>query len=155
MKNKSLLFLFSLVLIFFACSNDECYRKYFPNKFWAYGDSLEPKFNVPNTEQAYSIKLKLDITEDYQYQNIYLLFRVIQPDGKVQSSLTNFVLLDNISGKWFGSKKWFSKEYHYEKTLSKGIKFPAEGEYKIRVIQYMRDDSLRGISGVGVCVVRE
>ncbi len=139
-----------LLFFLFACSSQECYEKKFPETGWSYADSLDFVFHITDSSSK-TLRLNFSVTEEYPYKNLYLQFRVIPPEGNSQSSLSNFILMD-AEGKWYVSRSFFGKEYRFSRPIAENLHFPAPGKYTVRVIQFMRDDTLRGITGLKLCM---
>ncbi len=147
MKNP-LFFLF--IFFLFACTRPKCYEKQFPEAGWEYADSLDFSFEITDTS-AKDLILSFSVNDEYPYRNLYLQFRVIPPKGKKQSSLTNFILM-NSEGKWYVSKSLFTEEYEFSKPVARNLHFPGQGKYVVRIIQFMRDDTLQGITKLKLCI---
>lgn len=83
---------------------------------------------------------------DYLYQNIWLY---IQDDFSGETSVNEkqYELCDEY-GKWYGSG--FGSLYQLGLSYKREIVFRERKNYRIRIIQGMRDEPLVGIEKVGI-----
>jgi gliding motility-associated lipoprotein GldH len=133
-----------------ACnqSNSWSIENTFEQDNWLYADSLT--FTYDNQESGfYPLQLKVNVKNDYPYRNLWLKLQVTAPDGKTQTALSEFLLMDEI-GNWHVDRSWLSNYRNFETQWGKGITLPQKGKYQIKVIQYMRDDTLKGIRSVAL-----
>ncbi|WP_169719538.1 gliding motility lipoprotein GldH [Olivibacter sitiensis] len=121
-----------------------------PERDWAY--SFHPSFDVPikDTTQAYDLKLNLRVTGEYKYSNIYVLVRQRNPNGKTNTDRVQLKLAD-ADGRWLGQGG--GGLYTYQAAFKRRYYFPDTGTYKIEIEQNMRDNPLKQVSDIGVCVV--
>jgi gliding motility-associated lipoprotein GldH len=140
------------LIITTACnqSNSWSIDKSFENAQWQYADSLT--FSYENQQVGtFPLRLKVNIKDDYAYRNLWLKLQIIAPDGKAQTALSEFLLMDE-SGNWYVDRSWFSQYRNFETKWGQGIALPQIGTYQIKIIQYMREDTLKGIRRVGLCI---
>ena len=154
---KSILFslFWVTVLTLTSCRKDIVYTEYRPvvgtgslaSTGW-HMDSL-PRFDYTITDKdaAYSILVYVRHTERYPYQNMWLF---IQPDSLHRDTI-EFYLADD-RGQWLGDKHngfiempvLYESNYHY----------PDTGHYSLVIQHGMRDSLLRGITDVGVEIIK-
>ncbi|MBC7425432.1 MAG: gliding motility lipoprotein GldH [Bacteroidia bacterium] len=148
---KNVIKLLFIALAFAGCNENRIFdaQVKISEKGWNYERVPEFKFNITDTKSYYNIFLNLRNSEDYQYENIYLLVHLRNPDGRVQTQLVNVSLADE-TGKSRGSG--MGDVQTYQLPLLKSKAFDKQGEYTIALEQSMRDSSLKSVMDVGVMI---
>ncbi len=136
---------FLLLGMLAACIKKTTFEHHFSKNQWNYSDSLKFEFLNQDPENLYQIVLKADFTDDFQYTNLYIKFRMIDPERKEFESLSNF-LLTEPNGKWLIPKSW--NTYNAVFTLNDNVKFDKKGTYQFWITQYLREDNLKGIKNL-------
>jgi gliding motility-associated lipoprotein GldH len=91
------------------------------------------------------MRLQLNHTPDFNFENVYTRIHTLFPDGKLSAQILSLALT-NETGAWAGQcNKTVCK---VEIALQEQIIFPAKGNYKITIAQYMRTDTLTGIGNI-------
>ncbi len=139
-----------LIAFFIGCSS-LCKNHSFQNNQWNYADSLQFSFQIPQ-KQRYKIVLKAQLDENYPYRNLYVLLRTISQEQKLQSSLLNFVFVDSLGYWQIPQRFWGSSTYVFEQPIG-FVQFSTPQKVQFRLIQFMRDDSLKGIKQIQLCLV--
>ena len=142
-------FLLVLISISFSCSKEKVIlEKEVDVKEsigWIFNDSLSVDFSISDTNRLYSMRLQLNHTPDFNFENVYTRIHTLFPDGKLSSQLLSLALT-NETGAWAGQcNKTACK---VEIALQEQIIFPAKGNYKITIAQFMRTDTLSGIGNI-------
>lgn len=122
-----------------------------PDFGWAYKDSLQYNFEIKDTSTAYNLYLDIKHTAAYPLQNLYTYVRTVYPNGKTYQQQLNMDLASK-SGAWNGEKAWFSDEYNLRIVLQEGSFFNQIGNYKLNLQQYLRQDSIPGLSQITLCI---
>jgi gliding motility-associated lipoprotein GldH len=147
MKTLRVLFLFFVALLF-SCSGNEYEKSYrLDNETWIAGELLQFNFEVEDIYARYNIYLHIRNTTEYGYSNIFLFVNVLYPDNTMATDTVEGNLTDG-RGRWLGSGsgKYRNNKFVYKSNIS----FPLTGTYVFSVDQAMRNESLRGISSVGL-----
>lgn len=144
-------FLF-LLLILWGCSEKTTFKQEFRDSQWQFKDSLKFEFENKDNQIGYQIKLKADFTDDFKFTNLYIKFRMIDPEGKESESLTNF-LLTQPNGEWLIPKSW--NAYHADFTLNESVKFEKKGKYQFWITQYLREDIVIGIKNLQLEIIKK
>ena len=122
-----------LLVVVTSCDNREAYHQFqdVKNTSWAKADSLSFLIDTTSIQPglAYDIRLETIFHQD-----------------------TIQIKLADMYGKWLGSG--FGSYYQNSVLLRQRIVFPQKRNYKIQVIQGMRDEPLAGIEKVGVKISR-
>jgi gliding motility-associated lipoprotein GldH len=117
------------------------------DKRWTYADSLQYTFPIKDTTKIYSIYLQVAHEQVYPFQNIYLMLHTQFPSGKRIDNRINIDLAEP-TGKWNGDCSGDVCEL--EIPIQEGAYFNETGNYTLTVEQYLRQDTLVGISAVKV-----
>lgn len=154
MKNK--LFLFSVVAFLFSCSEKgKVFHDYqeVDNDEWLSANKLLFPVQIEDNKATYTLQYLARYTKDYPYYNLYVKRSILDSTGKTLSSkLQGMYLFDEKSGAPKGSG-WGNK-YDHTVLADTNITFPYKGKYTIQLQQYMRQDTIIGISDMGISVLK-
>ena len=105
------------------------------------------RFTIDDTTRYYNLDILVRNTGDYEYQNLWLFIEYVKPDMTYSNDTAQLFLADDY-GNWIGSGigSIYSANYAYRDS----IRFGQTGEYLLNIRQGMRDDSLKGITDIGV-----
>lgn len=137
-----------VVLLISACSTDIVYSRFspFPSRDWHVDSVQHFDYTIADTSASYRMIVYVRHTERYPYQNMWLFIG----DSSRQDTI-EFYLADD-RGRWLGDLHHGFIEmpvlYETEKH------FPDTGMYRLTVQHGMRDSVLRGISDVGLEIVK-
>ena len=135
---------------FVSCRNGAVYSEFvvIPSGEWDENALPEFEFNIADKESAYDILLYVRHTERYPYQNMWLFVR-----GNPQhySDTIEFYLADD-RGRWLGDKHHGFIEMPV--LLETNYHFPDTGRFCFTVQHGMRDSLLRGVTDVGIEIVK-
>jgi gliding motility-associated lipoprotein GldH len=141
--NIRLFFLFVLISISFSCSKEKLIleKEVDVNESigWMFSDSLSVDFSISDTNRLYAIRLQLNHAPDFNFENVYTRIHTLFPDGKLSTQILSLALT-NETGAWAGQCN--KKDCKVEIALQEQIIFPAKGNYKITIAQFMRTDTL-------------
>jgi gliding motility-associated lipoprotein GldH len=115
---------------------------------WTYRDSVQLDFDIADTTQLYQIDLHLTVADTFPTENIYLSLYTRFPSGTAQRVIRSFQLFDKFGAPVGRAASGGNSEYEF--VLQENAYFNQVGAYRIAVGQYMRQDSLPGVSRVGV-----
>lgn len=118
-----------------------------PMTGWQEDSVLTYAIDVDDTVNAYDVVLCVRHTESYPYQNMWL-FCSFGKDSIAHDTIEFFLADDR--GRWLGNgrNKWVEMPVLYEQNYH----FPDTGQYVFTIQHGMRDESLRGVSDVGVII---
>jgi len=142
-----------LLIIVTACDSRRVFegKKDFPNRYWIFNDPAEFEFEIENTDKTYNLLFNIRNTAKYQFQNIYLQYYLEDSTGRLLSrELKNIQLFNSKTGVPLG--QGLGDLYDIEKIFLEDYSFQNEGKYKLRIDQFMRQDSLPEILSVGLRV---
>lgn len=109
---------------------------------WSVPDSLEWRFTVSDTAAVYDLFLDITHTLAYPFQNCYVHFHTIFPDGERLDQVVSLEL-QTAGGPWLGDCGGGNCTLRI--PIQQGAYFNRPGEHVLRLEQYMRQDTLPGI----------
>ena len=132
-----------------ACRTDIVYSEFISIPSGEWHSDMLPQFDytITNKDADYRMLIYVRHTERYPYQNMWLFVK----DNKGHRDTREFYLADD-RGRWLGDKHHgfiempvlFEEQYH----------FPDTGRYELVIQQGMRDSVLRGVTDVGLEIIR-
>jgi gliding motility-associated lipoprotein GldH len=114
---------------------------------WFASDIKEYKIDVNDTNSYFNFYLNVRNNNNYPFANLYVFLETRFPDSTKARDTLELQLAD-VTGKWLG--KGTSRYKYNSFILRKAMRFVKPGEYKFRLEQGMRRDTLEGISEVGI-----
>jgi gliding motility-associated lipoprotein GldH len=148
-----LFLIFSAIILSTSCDSQRVFedKKDFESKYWVFNDPAEFEFEIAEPEQKYNLSVNIRNSSKYPYQNIYLQYYLEDSTGRlVSSELKNILLFNPITGVPLG--KGLGDINDIQKTFLENFTFENSGKYKLRIDQFMRQDSLPDILSVGLRV---
>lgn len=136
---------FSVLLV--ACGPDFIIKEShdFPKDVWTYADSCVFKVNIQDTSKVYNIYVDLAHSDEYDFQNLYVLIRTVFPDGEKVSKIVSFQLADQ-AGNWNGNCS--GSQCKLRIPTQEHAFFNQIGEYQFVFLQNMRKENLSGLNGL-------
>lgn len=146
---KSIFFLSALVMLFLAgCSNSIQYSRFTPisSQEWNMDSLAQFDYSIEDTMADYQMLIYVRHTEQYPYQNMWLFV-----DDAGRQDTIEFYLADD-RGQWLGNKHngFIEMPVLWEETRH----FPDTGAYTMRITHGMRDSLLRGVTDIGLEILR-
>lgn len=120
---------------------------------WKPGDTLSFEFNIPYSKEKYNLYYSIRYSQDYPYYNLFTKYYLLDSSGSVIRSPKlpeDMYLFDVKTGKPYGSG--IGSVYDLQVSFLKNYSFPYSGKYTLKVIQYMRNRPINGISSFGLRV---
>lgn len=148
----------SLVLFFIILLSGCTYQEYFTVSetmpgFWHKDSLVEFSFKVKDTAQVFNCYINIHNTQDYQFENLYLITSMQFPYGKVVVDTLEYKMAfkdGKLMGEGLGSLK-YNKLWYKE-----NVRFSESGSYTLKLRHAMRKageieplDKLQGIEEVG------
>lgn len=109
---------------------------------WTVADSLEWRFTVSDTAAVYDLFLDVTHASAYPFQNCYVHFHTVFPDGRRLDQVVSLEL-QTAAGQWLGDCG--GSDCSLRIPIQQGAYFNRAGEHILRLEQYMRQDTLPGI----------
>ena len=137
-----------IMMLLSSCRSDIVYSRFIsiPSEEWSADELPRFDFTITDTLSDYRMLIYVRHTERYPYQNMWLFVR-----DSLRQDTIEFYLADD-RGQWLGNKHHgfiempvlFEENYH----------FPDTGSYYIAIQQGMRDNLLRGVTDIGLEIVK-
>lgn len=127
-----------------------------PGDAWDRSFTPEFGFAVTDTVSQYDLVIDIRHTGDYPFSDLYLFVDMYGPDGRHARDTVECRLADP-TGRWYGKGTGFifaGRTVAARVLYRHGSRFPAAGDYRIRLEQAMRTERLEGVLDVGVSVER-
>jgi gliding motility-associated lipoprotein GldH len=140
-----------LFLVMSGCTGDVVFDQHidFPDQSWQLDEPYQFPFSIEDASEPYQIRLFLRNTVDYPLQNLYLQWSLRDSLGNdLRTDLVNIPLFEEKTGRPIN--KGLSDIATQEVLLDSLFVFPFEGQYEFTVEQYMRENILTGLLGVGL-----
>ena len=150
MRRNILILIASLLLV--ACQRNVVYSHFesVPLTGWEADSALCYYVNMEDSVSDYEMQITLRHTDAYAYQNLWLFVGVFKDTVCITNDTIECYLADE-RGMWLGG----GLSIHELPLLYKdNYHFTQSGEYKISIVQGMREDTLMGIKEVGVKIIR-
>ena len=136
-----------------SCSRNEFFFKYhsFANAEWDQNNPVVFDVKIDDNSQPYDVLIELRNNNDYPFSNIWLFIDYKTPAGHNRTDTIGVDLAD-IYGKWYGEGlSLYNLSIPYETSVF----FPDTGRYIYSIYQGMRDNPLKGISDIGLKVLKK
>ena len=152
-----LLMLFLSVVFLVSCESDTVFSETRAmDGYWGQDEAVE--FNLPQLDSLRNYNLFLNIrnTNEYKYNNIFLIVSINFPYGKTVTDTLEYRMA-NPDGSWMGQGIGNVKENKL--WYKEGVRFFEKGNYSVTIEQAMRNNGavegvrkLEGITDVGLSV---
>lgn len=138
------------VMALASCRRNIVYSEFvsIPSAEWSVNSLPEFAFHVEDQEAGYNVILYIRHTERYPYQNMWLFVR-----GNQQYRDTIEFYLADDRGQWLGNKHHGFIEMPV--LLEENYHFPDTGRFYFAVQHGMRDSLLRGVTDVGMEIIKQ
>jgi gliding motility-associated lipoprotein GldH len=148
MMRHSFIFLLSIALLALAaCGPQYLYheQKTLAADGWAYADTLNFTFSVPDTARRYDLLLEIVHADTFSTQNVYLQLHTRFPAGKRLQKIKSFDLFD-AQGRSNGTCS--GQRCTLQAVLQENTYFNQPGEYVLTIGQHSRQEHLRGLHSI-------
>ncbi|MDD7887216.1 gliding motility lipoprotein GldH [Flavivirga sp. 57AJ16] len=153
-QSNVLFFLLIFSIIFVSCDSNRVFDTYksVPNK-WHKDSIVSFKVTPPDSTNMYNLFVNLRNTNDYKYNNLFLIVEMGFPHGKTIKDTLEYRMADP-SGKLLGTgltgvkenKLWYKEQ----------VVFKEKGDYTVKIQHAMRENGkvngvieLEGITDIG------
>lgn len=154
LQNKVLLLFLIAFYVLVSCDSNSVYDVYKPIPNVWHKDSLVSfKLTPPDSTKAYNLFVNLRNTNEYKFNNLFLIVDMVFPHGKIVTDTLEYRMADP-TGKLLGTgltdvkenKLWYKEDVIFNET----------GQYTVNIQQAMRENGkvngvteLEGITDVG------
>ncbi|MDX1627774.1 MAG: gliding motility lipoprotein GldH [Fulvivirga sp.] len=150
---KPTYFIFFTLLAFFSCDNERLYEKNvdFDKRIWLEDSAVQLNFVIPQNDLGYDLYFNVRNTNTYPYHNLYIRYELADSTGKLLTEdLVNYFLFHEKTGEPYGAG--LGDIFSHQFLLIDDYEFPYTGPYQMKIRQFMRQDSLKGIISAGLRV---
>lgn len=142
---------FLLGVIFFSCDSDRVYEqnKTLKERYWRVDDPMVFDFTIKDSSQPYTIFYNVRNSLEYPYARLFVQYTLTDSVGtQIDKKLNAQFLFDQKTGKPFGQSGIGDVFDHQFMIIEKYV-FKQPGKYQLKIEQYNRQDTLRGILAIG------
>ncbi len=146
-----LIIIFFLVAVLFACDSDRVYEQNVNLKarYWRVDEPMVFDFNIEDQSQPYNIYYNVRNSLEYPYARLFIQYTLSDSVGtELDKKLNAQFLFDQKSGKPFG-QSGIGDVFDHQFLIIEKLVFKQPGKYQLKIEQYNRQDTLRGILAVG------
>lgn len=118
---------------------------------WIQEKAARFEVNIDDTLANHNFYLNIRADNSYRYSNLFIFMTTTFPNGNMTRDTIEFVLADD-SGKWLG--KGWGRVKENKVQLKNNLRFPLSGKYVFLIQQGMREDTLVGITDIGLIFER-
>ena len=138
-----------MLLVAVSCSFNTMYDETVAIEGGNWPQDKAARFDVNISDTLANLNFFVNIRNDnsYRYSNLYVFLTTHFPNGNITRDTIELLLADE-SGKWLG-KGWGRIKEH-KIGLKENLRFPLSGKYIFLLQHAMRDDTLTGITDVGL-----
>lgn len=152
MKNIIILIFISSLL--YACDSDRIYEQNIDlkNRFWRVDEPMIFDFNIEDSSTPYSIYYNVRNSLEYPYARLFIQYTLSDSTGlQLDKKLNAQFLFDQKTGKPLGHSGIGDVFDHRFLLIEKQV-FNYPGKYQLKIEQFNRQDTLRGILAIGARV---
>jgi gliding motility-associated lipoprotein GldH len=148
---RNILILISLTLLTLSCNRGKGYyaNEEFPPEGWSKFNRPEFSFEIDDTLSAYDILFSVRSSHNYPYRNLFLFVTTTSPEGISIKDTVEYQLASE-KGNWYG--KGIGDLYNLSLPYKINVLFPVPGEYRFKIEQGMRTESLEGMVDLGLII---
>jgi gliding motility-associated lipoprotein GldH len=142
------------LLLAFSCDSNRLFEKNidFKDSKWLYAERPSFEFRIRDTGKRYNLYCTIRNTSTYPFARLFFNYAVKDSTGAVlNNDLQSLFLFDIKSGKPLGTSG-IGDVFDQRVPLLRNHEFKFTGRYTVELEQYMRLDTLDGISAVGLRV---
>lgn len=124
----------------------------FEARTWKINEPQEFEFRIDDPEKKYNLYYNVRNSLDYPYSRIFVTYHLQDSLGnELQSKLDAQNLFDQKTGAPFGTSN-LGDIYDHQFLLLNEYEFKLPGKYKLKLVQFTRQDTLKGILAIGARV---
>ncbi|AXT21196.1 gliding motility lipoprotein GldH [Flavobacteriaceae bacterium AU392] len=146
-----------VIILFFGCISCDSNRVFDQYKSvsnaWHKDSIIEFKVTPPDSIKRYNLFVNIRNTNDYKYNNLFLIVEMSFPNGKIIKDTLEYTMA-KPNGELLGSG--FTDIKENKLWYKENVLFSEGGEYKINIQHAMREngsvegmDNLEGITDIG------
>jgi gliding motility-associated lipoprotein GldH len=147
--------LFAVGLFLASCDKARVFEdnREFKQRFWTVNDEPSFRFVIDDSTSTYNVYYNVRNSLQYDWDRIFVTYTLSDTSGAELSRKLVYHDLFDPTGRPLGDSG-IGDLYDHQFPLLNGFRFPRRGTYTIRLTQFTRQDTLRGVLAVGVRVER-
>jgi gliding motility-associated lipoprotein GldH len=148
MRNTIIIFLSCLL---FSCDSDRLFEQNvtLENRYWRIDEPVTFDFKVEDSSRPYAIYYNVRNSLEYPYARLFIQYTLSDSTGlQIEKKLNSQFLFDQKTGKPLG-QSGVGDVFDHQFLIIQNHVFDYPGKYHLKIEQYNRQDTLRGILAVG------
>lgn len=146
--------IFFLSGLLFSCDSDRLFEQNInlKERYWRVDEPMIFDFKIEDSSQPYNIYYNIRNSLEYPYARLFVHYTLSDSTGvPIEKKLNAQFLFDQKTGKPLG-KSGIGDVFDHQFLLLEKQVFNYPGKYQLKIEQYNRQDTLRGILAVGARV---
>jgi gliding motility-associated lipoprotein GldH len=146
-----LVIIFLLGCVLHSCDSDRLYEQNInlEARYWRADEPMVFDFTINDLSQPYNLYYNVRNSLEYPYARLFVQYVLTDSTGSpIDKKLNAQYLFDQKTGKPFGQSGIGDVFDHQFLIMEKHV-FQQSGKYHLKIEQYNRQDTLRGILAVG------
>ncbi len=151
MRTVIIIFLLSLL---FSCDSERLFEQNInlEERYWRVDEPMIFEIKIEDSSKPYNIYYNVRNSLDYPYARLFIQYTLADSTGlQIDKKLNSQFLFDQKTGKPLGQSGIGDVFDHQFLLIEKQV-FNYPGKYQLRIEQFNRQDTLRGILAVGARV---
>lgn len=148
MKYVITIFLFCLL---FSCDSDRVFEqnKNLEKRYWRVDEPIIFDFEIEESSKPYTIYYNVRNSLEYPYARLFIQYTLSDSTGsQIDKKLNAQFLFDQKTGKPLG-QSGIGDVFDHQFLLMEKQVFNYPGKYQLKIEQFNRQDTLKGILAVG------
>ncbi len=125
----------------------------FKERYWLVSNEPSFEFMIADSAQAYNLYYNVRNSLDYRWDRIFVTYVLTDSAGNELAKKLVYNDLFDPAGRPYG-ESGLGDLYDHQFPLLANYRFEHAGKYSLRLIQFSRQDTLRGVLAVGARVER-
>lgn len=123
-----------------------------PKGEWQSNEYAEFNFTQHDTTASHRIELIVRHTPDFEWRDLQLEIRTVNPENLFWCDTINVTLTDTV-GRWLGKDMTAHVDFAVE--YRRAVIFTRKGEYNIRIRRIAPSQDIEGIKAIGVIIEKD
>lgn len=140
-----------LMGLLFSCDSNRLHEQNITleKRYWRADDPVIIEFKIEDTSKPYNIYYNVRNSLEYPYARLFIQYTLSDSTGlQIDKKLNAQYLFDQKTGKPFG-QSGIGDVFEHQFLLIEKQSFTYPGKYQLRLEQFNRQDTLRGVLAVG------
>lgn len=145
---------FILFIAVVSCDESRLFEdnREFVDRAWKATEEPRFEFKVADTSRSYNLYYNVRNSLSYPYARIFVTYHLYDSTGReLFKKLVSNDLFDQKTGRPLGDSG-LGDLFDHQFMVIKNYRFDFSGKYSIKLDQFMRQDTLKGVIAVGIRV---